>query len=145
MGDDEERLFASVFRANPTSQSISSIAPSPRECSGHVPHILPTKGGSSQPIASEAVSSRRPTARPSDNRSHAASEGRGRGSDLAVTAPELNAGPGFPSRLRSLPLERCGKPTEPHPLGCSHCFAGGMRAQKWTWPVESPATRVFPS
>ena len=29
-----------------------------------------------------------------DNRSHAASEGRGRGSDLAVTAGELNAGAG---------------------------------------------------
>ena len=29
--------------------------------------------------------------RPRDNRSHAASEGRGRGSDLAVTAGELNA------------------------------------------------------
>ena len=32
------------------------------------------------------------TARPRDNRSHDASEGRGRGSDLAVTDPELNAG-----------------------------------------------------
>ncbi len=32
--------------------------------------------------------------RPRDNRSHAASEGLGRGSDLAVTAPELTAGPG---------------------------------------------------
>ena len=35
-----------------------------------------------------------PTARPRDNRSHAASEGRYRGSDLAVTAGELNAGAG---------------------------------------------------
>ena len=37
-----------------------------------------------------------PTAstRPRDNRSPAASEGRYRGSDLAVTAPELNAGAG---------------------------------------------------
>ena len=31
---------------------------------------------------------------PRDNRSHAASEGRDRGSDLAVTAGELNAGAG---------------------------------------------------
>ncbi len=31
---------------------------------------------------------------PHDNRSHAASERRGRGSDLAVTAPELYAGAG---------------------------------------------------
>ena len=34
------------------------------------------------------------TGRTRDNRSHAASEGRGRGSDLAVTAGELNAGAG---------------------------------------------------
>ena len=35
-----------------------------------------------------------PTARPLDNRSHAASEGQDRGSVLAVTAGELNAGAG---------------------------------------------------
>ena len=34
------------------------------------------------------------TARPRDNRSPAASEGRDRGSNLAVTAGELNAGAG---------------------------------------------------
>ena len=40
-------------------------------------------------------------ARPRDNRSHAASEGRGRGSDLAVTAPE---------RPRRWPGWPCGSP-----------------------------------
>ena len=35
-----------------------------------------------------------PTARPRDNRSPPASEGPYRGSDLAVTAGELNAGAG---------------------------------------------------
>ena len=39
-------------------------------------------------------SSRRTTVRTRDNRSHAASEGRYRGSDLAVTARALTAGPG---------------------------------------------------
>ncbi len=39
-----------------------------------------------------------PTARPRDNRSPAASEGRSRGSDLAVTAGELNAGAGVATK-----------------------------------------------
>jgi hypothetical protein len=36
--------------------------------------------------------------RPRDNRIHAASEGRDRGSDLAVTAPELKAGAGVSAK-----------------------------------------------
>ena len=49
-----------------------------------------TAGNASQ----RSVVSCRCTARPRDNRSPAASEGRYRGSDLAVTAGELNAGAG---------------------------------------------------
>jgi len=45
---------------------------------------------------------------PRDNRSHAASEGRYRGSDLAVTAPELNAGAGVGRLWGTCPiLGRC--------------------------------------
>ena len=54
-------------------------------------HLL--VAGSASP---RSVMSCRFTFRPRDNRSHAASDGRGRGSDLAVTAGELNAGAGAP-------------------------------------------------
>ena len=92
MGDDEDRLFAFIFRANPASQSISSIAPSPRECSGHVAHILPMEPRGSQPMQQKQRPPELPSPRPRDNRSHAASEGWGHGSDLAGCTPGLGWG-----------------------------------------------------
>jgi len=49
-------------------------------------------------IASRIAGGSVATARPRDTRSHAASEGRYRGSDLAVTAPELNARAGVAAK-----------------------------------------------
>ena len=52
-------------------------------------------------------------ARLRDNRSHAASEGRDRGSDLAVTARELNAGAGV-GRLGAFQETDDGRETSDH-------------------------------
>ncbi len=57
-------------------------------------HFFVSRNAARTDSAKSHASCTTATARPRDNPSHAASEGRYRGSDLAVTAGELNAGAG---------------------------------------------------
>ena len=83
-----------------------------------------------------------------DNRSHAASEGRGRGSDLAVTAGELNAGAGV-GRLGPASVtcrswyEPANSLWEPSPLYQMEVFTANQYLKDLSGKVRSGLEQKF--